>query len=573
MLRTVTYPSGDDPLSVASVKEPCDRTARCLPICVAFLLVLGSAFGRPCLAAEKTFDLNPLYVRPGPDTVVTIKLAKGVAISKRIVLRLTAPKKPVKDLSLDSEQLARGIAEVKLPGPIRRGTYETALISEDGNVLALGPKNFKVRPSEKPSIVAILPSVAYPTDGRYDLEIFGESFGDFNDNEIIIRINDQPIVIENHKNDLNLNKNQRHDRKSCKAVGKLPCLVRSWRSLRILGLSLDNQSFGRPLEISVEADNLISDEKPIVLSVLPLEAPRLIAVGVLGLFVAIVSLFSRQTVKRHHRKNRIYNTLTFLFIEPQSNTYSLSKLQLILWTAAAILAYSYIAVSHFLVQSQWVLPKVPQGLPVLLGLSATTTALAVGATGFRGSKGAGPVHPGIGDFISTGGVFAPERLQYFLWTILGTIAFVAATLVQDPGTVTNMAEIPENFNPLMGASSLGYLAGKFARKGGPVIKHIDPSPPYPSPALELSKGIRIIGENLSPRAQVKLNGELLPTDQVKPAPGQPEDTEFVSELLMTPKEVKPPVAGVTAVKVINPDGQSAEMGPTTVRVASAGSKE
>jgi len=551
------------------------------PLCLAILLVLGSAFGRPCLAAEKTFEvipkiyeLNSKWVRPGPDTVVTVKLDNDVVINKKVVLRLTATDKPIKDLPIDSEQLRKGVAEVKIPGPMRRGQYKTELVSDDGKVLARGKNDLNVSASEKPIIVAVRPRVAYPRDGRFDLEIIGDNFTDFDEKKINIRINENPIAIVNRMTDKRRKEYEEYTQSSTDDVkGKLPSLILNWRSIRIFGLSLDNQSFRRPLVISVESDGLISDEKPIVLSTVGPSTPRLIAVVVLSVFVACVFLFSQQAVKRHHRKNRKYNTLSFLFIEPQSNTYSLSKLQLILWTAAAILAYSYIAVSHFLVQSQWVLPKVPQGLPVLLGLSATTTALAVGATGFRGSKGAGPVHPGIGDFISTGGVFAPERLQFFLWTILGTIAFVAATLVQDPGTVTNMAEIPENFNPLMGASSLGYLAGKFARKGGPVIKHIDPPPPYPSPALELSKGIRIIGENLSPRAQVRLNGVLLPTDQVGPADEKLVDTEFVSELKVTPLEVKPPVAGVAPVKIMNPDGQSAEMGETTAKVAPAGSRE
>jgi hypothetical protein len=278
----------------------------------------------------------------------------------------------------------------------------------------------------------------------------------------------------------------------------------------------------------------------------------------------VVYLLARRRATQYRSNGRSYTTLTYLLIDPQTNTYSLSKLQLLIWTAAAVVAYTYLAASQFFVQWKWVLPTVPEGLPMLLGLSATTSAIAVGATEARGCKGAGPVHPCLGDFVTTGGVFAPERFQFFLWTILGAVGFVSATLAQDPGTVNEMAQIPANFNPLMGASSLGYLAGKFARKPGPVIKQLDPVPPYPSPAFDLSKGIRIVGENLSPNAQVRLNGVLLATDQVERGAQQSKTEEFVSELVLMPKKVESAPAGVMPIKITNPDGQSAEMGGPAV---------
>jgi hypothetical protein len=151
-------------------------------------------------------------------------------------------------------------------------------------------------------------------------------------------------------------------------------------------------------------------------------------------------------------------------------------------------------------------------------------------------------------------VFAPERLQFFVWTILGAITFVVATLAQDPGTASEMANIPDTFNQLMGASSLGYLAGKFARKPGPVIKSVE--------VAVQSGEIRIVGENLSPRAQVMLNGVLM-SCQIIPAPGQAEDAEFFSELLLVPGNAVSEIHEVAQVKIKNPDGQLAEWSDTT----------
>jgi hypothetical protein len=194
---------------------------------------------------------------------------------------------------------------------------------------------------------------------------------------------------------------------------------------------------------------------------------------------------------------------------------------------------------------------IPEGLAPLLGLSVATTALAIGATEGRGSKGAGPAHPGVGDFITSGGVFAPERLQFFVWTILGAVGFVGATLAQDPATVTNPPKIPENFLPLMGVSSLGYLAGKVVRKPGPIIKQLDPPPPY-GPTTPLPARILIVGASLSPRAQVWINGVQIPPDNVEVPPSQSKTAEFVTELAVDPQAVTTAIEAAAAAQTAPP---------------------
>ncbi|MBI5576465.1 MAG: hypothetical protein HY896_08910 [Deltaproteobacteria bacterium] len=534
----------------------------------AFLsLVLLSMFGmaawNPCLAAEKAFEVTPKWIRPGPDAVVRVNLGGKLDVIKKnkLFLRLTLPNNTVKDFALDREQVRRGVAEARISDHMRRGTYKSELVDEDGKVLARGPEDIRVRGTEKPSIAAVMPGVCYPSEGRFDFELVGNDFAQYKAEELDVWINDAKVLFEKRLND------KKGGMSETACDGKYPCLIWNWRTLRIYGLSLDRQSFldnvsvHRPFVVSVEGDQEISEPKRLVLSCVQYYWPRLGAFGILSLFIGTVYFFSRERVEHYRRSHRNSGTLTFLLIDNQTNTYSLSKFQLILWAAAAIVAYSYLALSQSLVQGNWALPRVPDGLPTLLGLSATTTAVAVGATGFRGSKGAGPIHPGIGDFLTTGGVFAPERLQFFLWTILGVAGFVAGTLVQDPATVTKMPEIPENFNQLMGASSIGYLAGKFARKPGPVIKDFDCEPKrfaVDRPPNE----IRIIGENLSPRAEVRIYGHPLPADRVKPAERPPEGKEFVSELIVIPKEAERQVAGAAVIRVINPDGQSAESNGT-----------
>ena len=506
-------------------------------------LLLWLLLSHHCFAADDTFELHPKWLRPGPDTVVQIKLPGTIDVNKKLFLRFTVSNATIAELPLSGDQLSRRVAEVKIRGPLRSGTYGTELVSEEGKVLASGPREIRVAIAEKPVISAIYPKVIYPRTGRYDFEIIGDNFSHFEADKIIIRINDVVVKLNKYDSDQAGNVLVPQDKRI------LPYLVSDWRAIRICGLSLDSVQIGRPLEITVEVDKLVSDPKPLALSLVQRYLPRVIAFAVLGgVIVLVYFLFIRRMV-RLQPENTPHPVMTCLFNEPQTNTYSLSKLQMVIWGGAAIVAYSYLAASQFLVQWKLGIPNVPDGLPMLLGISATTTALAVGATGIRGSKGAGTVNPGLADFITSGGVFAPERLQFFVWTMLGATTFVAATLFRDPGTATEMANIPDTFNQLMGASSLGYLAGKISRKPGPVIKSISPD--------DQSGGVRIIGENLSPTAQLLFNGALL-TAKIIPAAGQPTGAEFVSELLVTSTDTSFVLTPGSVVQINNPDGQGAE---------------
>ncbi len=529
------------------------------PLSIAFFLLFLLVSALPCSAAENDFEVIPRWVRPGPETIVQVKINKKINTNQKIFLRLTSHgsddnhTRAVRVIPLADDQVRRCEAEVKLTGPMRRGTYSAELIGEGNVVFASFSEKITVAASEKPLITDVMPNVIYPTANGYDFEVMGDNFSQYESGEILVRINDIPVEIRKH-----LKGGKGIDVKSCE--DKRPCLISNWKTLQFFGLSLDDPRISRPLTLSIEVDKLISDPQPIVLSCVQHYTPVLISFMVLGITALLVYCLCRRKVARKKAMDPTYTTMKYLLIDPQTNTYSLAKFQVFVWSTAAVLAYSYISASQFFVQWKWMLPRVPEGLPMLLGLSAATSVLSIGATELRGSKGAGPVGPGIGDFIATGEVFAPERLQFFIWTILGAIGFAAATLSQDPGTVTKMAEIPENFNSLMGASSLGYLAGKFIRKPGPVIKTLDPVPPYTASLFDLSKGIRIIGENLSPKAKVKLNNLLLEPDQVTPVPEKSKDAEFVSELIIKPtsEQVKPSVSGVAFLKIINPDGQCAE---------------
>lgn len=205
------------------------------------------------------------------------------------------------------------------------------------------------------------------------------------------------------------------------------------------------------------------------------EWPVAIEAGIVALLLALLPLGLLSFVKQKYAVADESYKFRMLFLDQETDTYSLSKLQFYLWTVAAIFGYTYLFVSRVGVQFQaW--PDVPGTLPAIIAVAAGTAVGSQVITATKGAKGAGDEKPGFADLITSGGVVAPDRLQMLLWTLLGVGAFFVATLQQGPGTISDLPAVPERLLYLMGLSSLGYLGGKMARKAGPIIDEISLTP-------------------------------------------------------------------------------------------------
>ena len=171
-----------------------------------------------------------------------------------------------------------------------------------------------------------------------------------------------------------------------------------------------------------------------------------------------------------------------IFLDQETDTYSLSKFQFYLWTLAAIFTYAYLYVSRVFVQhGSW--PDIPGTLPGIVGIGAGTAIASQVVTMANGSKGAGPEQPGFADFITSGGLVAADRVQMFLWTLFGVGAFCVGVLQKPPGTITGIEPVPDGMMYMMGLSAAGYLGGKLARKPGPVIVELNVTPGQSDAAL------------------------------------------------------------------------------------------
>jgi hypothetical protein len=258
------------------------------------------------------------------------------------------------------------------------------------------------------------------------------------------------------------------------------------------------------------------------------------------------------------KKYAIFSTL---FLDKETDTYSLSRFQFFIWTFVGILSYLYFLLSRSLVQGRLEFVDVPSGLPAIILISASTTALAQGITSSKGSKGAGEIHPSPSDFISVGGVVAPERFQFFIWTILGAVVFVFLVFLNDPGTIKDLPTVPSGFLQLMGVSSFGYLGGKLARKAGPVIKllsvtSVTPKAVGPPPAPAVLT-LNLKGENLDPTGSITIDNKPLRGDLFPITGDADPQTGFSTELNVTLKDATDYLEGSHNLTLVNKDGQAA----------------
>jgi hypothetical protein len=126
---------------------------------------------------------------------------------------------------------------------------------------------------------------------------------------------------------------------------------------------------------------------------------------------------------------------------------------------------------------------------------------ALGISNAKGNKGSGLLDPSFADFFSSGGYIVPERLQFFVWTVLGVGVYLVVVIFQNPAEIKGLPTIPNGFLQLSGISSLGYLGGKLARKPGPNITSIA-NVSYDSNAKVLKLDVQ--GANLSEDATFKI---------------------------------------------------------------------
>jgi hypothetical protein len=317
-----------------------------------------------------------------------------------------------------------------------------------------------------PLITALSVKTLYPTDfagGSFEaLRIFGSGFASPAANEInILRLNGIPLV-------------------PCTVTppslpdcDKTLVIQGNESSISVKGLP---RSVDGPVKLEVVVGNQASNQIDLLLSGVPHNAPRVAAWLALVVILLLLYALNRRkvtipedTVETPTARIPRWKTI---FIDFDSNTYSLSRVQLVIWTFVALFGWIYLSVARSFVQGMVTFSDIPDGLPGVLVVSVGTTVAAGGVSAFKGGKSAGPFSPALSDLWSIGGIIAPERFQFFIWTVVGAAGFLAYTVALDPASIQTLPTLPNGFLQLAGISAAGYVGGKLVRKAGPVLSNV-----------------------------------------------------------------------------------------------------
>jgi hypothetical protein len=485
----------------------------------------------------------------------------------------------VERIKNDASKTEEDKISFRLPKDIALGRYHVA-VQMRAQTLADGtevkaktirvPGELRVITKEPPKITTVKPITGYPGEkNRFQFELTGEHFArDADDNAILIngsaipRIRGCKVKTVDHTKD-----------ESCVLVSD------DARTLSVYGYKAD--PYQGPVTVQVRANGMTSVEQPMLLSRIPRnQALPLAIVGALALTGMLIALVW-SGLGRYRIGQERYSPFAVFFLDKATNTYSLSKLQLFAWTAAAVFGYIYLMIANLLIQWKFAMPDLPDGLPLLLGISAGTTVTAIGITNQFGGKGSGPVHPSAADFITSGGLIAPERFQFFIWTVVGIAGFLSLLLLADPSTLHQMPKLPENFLTIMGISSGAYLGGKAVRKAGPIIKTFairaiappatltndDKRPDGKDPAKPVIV-LNLKGDNLDVKSTIKLDDKVLRSDQfwitprLLPEPPSTMSGEVDAYLDLgniDPMQPTSLLEGEHTLTLVNGDGQSASV--------------
>ena len=418
-----------------------------------------------------------------------------------------------------------------------------------------------------PNIASIFPRVIFPNkDGSYSFKVNGSGFSKTGtDNNLIISTKNSDDTFSAIPEIKVCWKGEGYEKCKNSNPDWATGTAQSPRRLDFDNIKVNDQG---DLGIQIRVGEKVSDPPyPITLSRVGYWTPAIWALGILLVIILILlGLLRNKSGEQNNPKNNKFKSFfKSIFLDQETNTYSLSRLQFYLWTLVSVFSYAYLFIARSFAQGKLEFIDIPEGLPVIFLVSAATSAFATGISNTKGSKGSGEVDPSVSDFITAGGYIVPERLQFFVWTIVGIIVYIIVVIFQNPGQIQGLPTIPQGFLQLSGVSSLGYLGGKLARKPGPVISSIDKAI-YDDNSKQLI--LVINGSNLSQDATFKIEkgnkdsisspkDVIVKTTIKDPETGDSSLAKILEIQIPSSQNVWPKIEKPYELTLYNPDGQFA----------------
>jgi hypothetical protein len=513
----------------------------------------GSDIQKPTGGAAVPAGAVSGIVAPGAHFALPGMGGKGYAVDLH---RIDDPATIVGHLLGEGSQNSPGV-KVDLPFKLTPGYYFFTLPDSHDAVI---PGTIEVAP-DKVKLISVHPSTAYPLRAsQFNFDIIGENFSE--------DPKDDDVTIDGRGS---IVKDWGTSEKDCESRKK-PCLwVENVRMMHVVDYPAED--YQGLINIGVRVGTVTAaDQKPLVLARFSGTVIFLLSAVVTGALFLIVSYIVGTGLAGNKVGRLKLNLLQTFIFDPETNSYSLSKFQLLVFSATFIFGYIYVLLSRWLVQWQFSLPDVPATIAGLLGISGGTTVASVGLTSARGPKGAGLQKPTGADLISSGGVVVPERFQFFVWTIVACGGFVALLIGQDPSKVSDFPEIPSGLLYVMGVSAAGYIAGKATRKPGPILEYVAVKKPS---LQEKWSTLTVQGQNLASDGRFFIDEKELdnPTEDDRAKfSGLPDklvtatpqmaasDTNFCSQLdIIIANSSIDLTQGDHRFRIVNRDGQFADI--------------
>lgn len=242
----------------------------------------------------------------------------------------------------------------------------------------------------------------------------------------------------------------------------------------------------------------------------------LFAAFLTGVLLSIIYMLAKDRQETDSKKPSSYtkerqlNPLEQVFLDSETNTFSLARTQFVWWLTIIIFGYLFLFTARGSIQNVWEFTSL-SGFGYTFLISLVTLITAQVTSEIRGSKGSGEVHPAWSDLIVHGGVLALERVQQVLWNIIIGIAFIFI-LLRTYATASSLPEIPTELLTLMGISAGGYISGKAVRKAGPNISQVLREPEDGKPFI---KSITIAGVHFSLGGKILKNSHEEVNTQIK----------------------------------------------------------
>ncbi len=485
-------------------------------------------------ARDQTITVHARAIPPGADAEVSLS---GYAYD--LQPRVQGDNSITFDLT---EQVPLGRYRVKATLKWRDKT------TQKEQVVRLPTLDLEVIPgdSAKPSVTGISPLISYPSSERYGFRLFGDGFSRIGrDNRLMEKTRGEIRVCWKPGCDAKMLKDCYGEKIAYDACG------RYIHQGEVEITHLSNKLFKGTLMISLKKGDDVSESTSVILSTVDRKWPTVIA-GIL--VVLLLGLVAVPTFRARSRKQRF---LASIFTESANHTISLSSFQFYAWLFAALFGYLYLFVARALVQGKAEFPDIPQNLPAIMAIATGTAALSVGIKGNKGTKGAGELGYGISDLWTMGGKVVPERVQFFLWTVVSLVVFLMIIIGSDPGSVSDLPKIPDGFLYLMGISAAGYLGGKAIRDPGPSINEVPPTS-----VAGGSMPLVIKGKTLRKTATLELDGRALEIVKAPAAAAEgaaQREEKFTNELtVVTKPDAEQAKPGIHRLRLINDDGQVAD---------------